>query len=438
MNVLIIGSGAREHALAKTISRSKKNHQLFCFGSNANPGIITLCASFTAGDISNRNHVVKYAKDINCNLAIIGPEAPLEKGVADALIQSGISAIGPTQKLAQIETSKGFARDLLSKYSIPGLPRYKRFYDIGGLKKYIDSLSYEYVVKADGLMGGKGVKVFGEHLHSWDDTFNYCEWLIKNHSPFVIEEKFIGQEFSLMSFSDGEHLAHMPAVQDYKRAYDGDTGPNTGGMGCISDADHSLPFLEPSDIEEARKINELTASALKKEFGVSYQGILYGGFMAVKGGVKLIEYNARFGDPESIAVLSLLETDFLAVCNAIVNKTLNEQSVTFEKKAAVCKYLVPQGYPDNPVKNQEIDISSLQAKADVYFGGVEQKNGKLFETGSRTVAVLAKADTIEQAGLVAENMLADVRGPLFHRKDIGTKELLQKRIDMMINVRKSV
>ena len=435
LSILLVGSGAREHAIAKTLSRSKQPRSLFCFGANRNPGIAKLSTGYTVGAITNPDEVKVYAQKNNCSLAIIGPEAPLESGVVDALEKSGIQTIGPTKKLAQIETSKGFARDLLSKYGSSGLPQYKRFTSLEGLKEYIDSLPFDYVVKADGLMGGKGVKVFGEHLRSWDDTRKYCEWLIGNNSPFVIEEKFIGQEFSLMSFSDGKHLAHMPAVQDYKRAWKGDTGPNTGGMGCISDANHSLPFLTVSDIQEAQQINELTIAALKKEFGEEYRGILYGGFMATKSGVKLIEYNARFGDPESLTVLSLLQTDLVDIFQAMTRGALHEILPIFERKATVCKYLVPQGYPDTPLKGQEIDISSLPAEADVYFGAIDEKDGKLIETGSRTIAVLAKANTIEEASADVESFIQYIKGPLFHRKDIGTKELLEKRIEMMQKIR---
>ena len=195
--------------------------------------------------------------------------------------------VGPKKDLAQVETSKSFTRNLLIKYKIPGCPKFKTFENMDGVKEFLSLLGDNYVVKYDGLAGGKGVKVAGDHLHSHDEALIYCEELIKKGGHFLIERKLIGEEFSLMSFCDGENLSHMPAVQDHKRAYEGDTGPNTGGMGTYSDSDHKLPFLEDSHIKSAQKINEQTAKALKQKFGEGYKGILYGGFIATNAGCLL-------------------------------------------------------------------------------------------------------------------------------------------------------
>ena len=251
----------------------------------------------------------------------------------------------------------------------------------------------------------------------------------------MIEEKLIGEEFSLMSFCDGEHLIHMPPVQDHKRAYENDTGPNTGGMGSYNDANKTLPFLTNSDIESAKAINVTTVKALKKEFGVAYKGILYGGFIATADGVKLIEYNARFGDPEAMNVLSLLESDFIDICFGIVNTTLDQCNVSFSNQATVCKYAVPEGYPDSPIKGKYIDISPVKNPDQLYFASVDLKNDVLLEAGSRTVAVVGIADTLQVAEAIAEDEINRIDGPLFHRKDIGTIELVQKRINHMKTLR---
>ncbi|MBU0727219.1 phosphoribosylamine--glycine ligase, partial [Patescibacteria group bacterium] len=237
------------------------------------------------------------------------------------------------------------------------------------------------------------------------------------------------------SFCDGEHLIHMPPVQDHKRAYENDTGPNTGGMGSYNDINQSLPFLTNSDIESAKAINIATAQALKKEFGVGYKGILYGGFIATADGVKLIEYNARFGDPEAMNVLSLLENDFIDICLGIANSSLNTCEVTFSNKASVCKYAVPLGYPDSPVKGKYIDVSKIKNPDQLYFASVDLKNDVLLEAGSRTVAVVGIADTLQVAEAIAEDEINRIDGPLFHRKDIGTIELVQKRINHMKTLR---
>ena len=435
MNVLLIGSGAREHAIARAIDNSPKNSSIHCFASNINPGIADVCSGLILGNINDPKAVVGYAKETSSTLAIIGPENPLASGVADALWDVGIKVVGPKKDLAQVETSKAFTRDLLKEYNIPGGPHYQTFDSMAGVDNFLIELGENYVVKYDGLAGGKGVKVAGDHLQSHNDALAYCMELVDKGGEFVVEEKFIGQEFSLMSFCDGETLKHMPAVQDHKRAYEGDRGPNTGGMGTYSDADHSLPFLKDSDIQEAHTINISTAMALKDKFGEGYKGVLYGGFIATDSGVKLIEYNARFGDPEAMNVLPLLKSDFVDICVHIADGTLKNTDVQFQNKATVCKYAVPEGYPDNPVKGEPINVSSVENSGGLFYASVDIKNGSLVEAGSRTVAVVGIADSIVEAEAIAEKEVSSVSGPLFHRSDIGTESVIQERIDHMNSLR---
>ncbi|MFA7654177.1 MAG: phosphoribosylamine--glycine ligase [Candidatus Magasanikbacteria bacterium] len=436
MNILIIGSGAREHAVARAFQRSSQNPKLFCFGSSNNPGIKKLCVGYETGKIADPESVLKFALNNKIDLTFIGPEAPLSTGVADILWKNNIPCVGPKQKHAQLESSKGFTRDLQTKYNIPGAPKFKRLFDLSEAENFLHQLGEgNYVIKADGLMGGKGVKVAGDHLHNFDEALAYCQELITVGSPFVIEEKFIGQEFSLMSFCDGTNLTHMPVVQDHKRAFEGDFGPNTGGMGTYSDANHLLPFLNENDLTEAQAINQATADALRAKFGEGYKGILYGGFMITKDGVKLIEYNARLGDPEAMNVLAILESDFVALCQAIVNGNLTQNHTRFSHQATVCKYAVPEGYPDNPIKNQKINTEGVVNQEQLYFASVDERTDGLYEIGSRTVAVVGIADTIYEAEKIAEEEINKITGPLFHRKDIGTKELIAKRVEMMKTVR---
>ncbi|HIO89661.1 MAG TPA: phosphoribosylamine--glycine ligase [Candidatus Marinimicrobia bacterium] len=435
MMILLLGSGAREHAIARALACSPQNPAIACLAANNNPGIQKLAEEFKVGSISDPKSVVSFAQKCCAKLTIIGPEAPLQAGVADALWNAGIPIVGPKKAHAQIETSKGFTRDLLAKYNIPGGPLYRRFDSLDGVAEFLEELGEDYVVKYDGLMGGKGVKVSGDHLHSHDEALDYCTKLVNRGGSFVVEEKLIGEEFSLMSFCDGEHLAHMPPVQDHKRAYEGDEGPNTGGMGSYSDADHSLPFLTDDDISHAQQINETTAQALKKEFSEGYKGVLYGGFIATADGVKLIEYNARLGDPEAMNVLPLLESDFVEVCHGIVNGNLDERNVSFSRRATVCKYAVPEGYPDSPVKGEPIDVSSVTDTSQLYYASVDMKDGTLIEAGSRTVAYVGIAGSLVKAEAKAEGEISKVRGPLFHRTDIGTTELIQKRVEHMQTLR---
>ena len=433
--ILVIGSGAREHAIVRALDRSHQEKEIFCLASNMNPGIAALCDELLIGNFNDPDFVVNYTNEIGATLAIIGPENPLENGVADALWGVKVKVVGPKKDLAKLETSKAFTRDLLREYNIPGGPQYQTFNSLAGVTEFLNVLGENYVVKYDGLAGGKGVKVSGEHLHSHDEALAYCQELTDKGDEFVIEEKFIGEEFSLMSFCDGDTLKHMPAVQDHKRAYEGDTGPNTGGMGTYSDANHSLPFLTENDIVEAHQINTQTAKAVKDKFGEGYQGILYGGFMATASGVKLIEYNARFGDPEAMNVLSLLESDFIEICNGITDGTLENLDVKFQNKATVCKYAVPEGYPNSPVKNEQINVSKIENPDGLFYASVDIQNGKLVEAGSRTVAVVGVADSISNAENIAEKEVSAIDGPLFHRSDIGTDMVIQKRINHMKSIR---
>ena len=433
--ILVIGSGAREHAIVRALDRSPQEKEIYCLASNMNPGIAEHCDEILIGNFNNPEFVVSYAKEVGATLAIIGPENPLANGVADALWEAGVKVVGPKKDLAQLETSKAFTRDLLKEYDIPGGPQYETFNSMNGVADFLNILGENYVVKYDGLAGGKGVKVSGDHLHSHEEALAYCQELVEGGGKFVIEEKFIGEEFSLMSFCDGDTLKHMPVVQDHKRAYEGDTGPNTGGMGTYSDANHSLPFMADDDITQAHNINIQTAMAVKDKFGEGYKGILYGGFMATATGVKLIEYNARFGDPEAMNVLSLLEADFINICNGIADGALDKVDVRFQNKATVCKYAVPDGYPDNPIKGKSVDVSQIENPDGLFYASVDFKGASLVEVGSRTVAVVGIADTISKAEIIAEKEVSSISGHLFHRNDIGTDKLIQKRINHMKEIK---
>lgn len=438
MNILVIGSGAREHALIKALHRSPQSTSLFCYGTAINPGIRQLTKHYCAGDITDCAAVVSTAKLWNIELAIIGPEAPLEKGMADALWQAGIPTIGPQKKLAQIETSKEFARDLMKKHHIAGLPRYQKFATLNQVEEFLTELGEgNYVIKANGLMGGKGVKVAGEHLHSMTAALNFCKEILDKQQTILIEEKLIGQEFSLMCFADGKKLISMPLVQDHKRAYNGDRGPNTGGMGSYSDTNHSLPFLTAADVQEALEINNAVFHALAAEYDAPYIGILYGSFIATKKGIYVIEFNARFGDPEALNVLSILESDFVALCQAMVKGELHTSQVKFSPKATVCKYTVPEGYPDNPRKNFAVDFSQVGCQDHLYLSSVNQIDQQIMAEGSRTAAYVGIADSIDAAEKRAEVEISSIAGPLFHREDIGTQQLIQQRIDHMQRIRAS-
>ena len=435
--ILLIGNGAREHVIAETLKRSAHKIELFAMGKALNPGIARLAEDYKVADYMNHDEVVDYALHINPDFVFIGPDDPIGSGLADSLLKEGYKSVAPLRTVARLESSKSFTRDLLQKYGIRGNPSFKIFKSTEGIREFMGELGGGFVVKSDGLKGGKGVKVSGDHLEGIEEGFLYAVECLEESDHVVVEEKLIGQEFSLISFADGKTLAHMPTVQDHKRAYNGDTGPNTGGMGTYSDANHSLPFLQTTDIQEAHIMNEAVLHALHKETGTEFKGIMYGGFIATKNGTKLIEYNARFGDPEAMNLLPILTTDFVDVCEAIIEGKLFELDVKFSHKATVCKYIVPEGYPDNPKKGGEIKIGKVPKGVKMYFGSVNETKDGIFLTGSRAIAFVGIADTIFEAERLAASALLTVDGPVFYRDDIGTQEVIDRKIKLMQALRKN-
>ncbi|MDV0445631.1 Phosphoribosylamine--glycine ligase [Methanimicrococcus sp. At1] len=444
MKILLVGGGGREHAIASAVKRSPQNPLLYTVMSKKNPGIAALSEEILIHDEKDAASIAVFAKENGIDLAFIGPEAPLSAGVSDALWDAGIPAVGPKKNCAKIETDKAWARRFIEKHGIDGNPEYAVFTNYEEAAEFIDKLK-DVAVKPAGLTGGKGVKVMGDQLPDIAAAKEYTKEVLKSDSV-VIEERFIGEEFTLQAFVDGRNLAFCPTAQDHKRAYEGDVGPNTGGMGAYTNAGALLPFLKPEEYETAKRIMKETIAAFPKETGEEFKGILYGQFILTKRGPKLIEYNARFGDPEAMNVLSLLKTDMVEIMKAVAEGTLDQLGIEFSSKATVCKYAVPAGYPDEPKKDSEVTVLTEGVIADgttgpdsnliVYYSSVYEKDGKIYTTGSRAVGVVGLADTITAAEKIAQDALdTKVKGDLFFRRDIGTADLVQKRIDHMNELR---
>lgn len=442
--VLLVGSGAREHAIASALALVPQA-ELYAAVSSRNPGITKLAKRALVMQINDPHVVSDYAKREGIELAVVGPEAPLVSGVVDALTYLGIPCVGPPRKLASLEGDKAFCRNLLSRHSIRGNPIFHVFTDAESAENFLRTAG-PVAIKPAGLTAGKGVKVTGEDLPSKEAELAYAREILRGgiggSKQVVVEERLEGEEYSLQAFVDGHDMHIMPLVQDHKRAYDNDSGPNTGGMGSYSDSDHQLPFVSKSDVEVSSGIMADVLRALQSDTGEEYRGILYGQFMLSRSlhedapSPKLIEFNCRFGDPEAMNVLPLLseETNFLELCQRIAEGTLKPKHFSFQRKATVCKYLVPSGYPEQVTPSQTITVDEkalAEQNARFFYASVDLKESRIVTTASRTIAVVGIAETIAAAEQIAEAATRHVEGPLRHRRDIGTQRLIQKRIDHM-------
>jgi len=422
--VLLVGGGGREHAIARALA---PDCSLYAAASNRNPGIAELADGFEKISETDADALVEYAEEVDATLAIVGPESGLQAGVADVLDDAGIYTFGPQAEEARIETDKAFQREFMQDNDIPGCPVFETFDDMDAACEYIDQSEIDLAVKPAGLTGGKGVKVIGDQV----DKEGAKEYIrSEDYERVVLEERFVGEEFTLQAFVADGDLRTTPAVQDHKRAYEGDEGPNTGGMGSYSDTSFQLPFMTDGDYEAAVEIMEATVAAMP-----DYKGILYGQFMLTSDGPKVIEYNARFGDPEAMNTLPVLETPFIDVLTAARNgKQLPE--LEFSNQATVCKYAVPAGYPTDPDSGAKITVDEDSVGDGLlFYASVDERDDGLYTTTSRSFAVVGLADSIADAEAIADDALAAAGDGLRIRHDIGKADLLAQRVDHMAELR---
>jgi len=439
MKVLTVGGGAREHAIVKALM--KEDVELYCVMSNKNPGMARAAKERLKARETDVEAIISWIKGKGIDLAVVGPEAPLGAGLVNALEGEGIACVGPTKQAARIETDKEFMRGLLEEYDIPGRIGFRACGEPDEVKAFLDEHGDDVVVKPIGLTGGKGAKIFGEHLFTRDDVLAYADEIfskgIGGTPRLVVEERARGEEFTLQCFCDGTTALPMPMVQDHKRAYEGDTGPNTGGMGSYSMADHLLPFVNEEEKQAALDIVRKTIAALRAE-GSPYHGILYGQFMLTADGPKVIEFNARFGDPEAMNVLSVLETPFTEVSKGIAFGKLKDLELRFKPLATVCKYVVPEGYGVASLSGQEITVDEKAIKgtgAELYYASVDERGGKVYTTTSRSLGVVGIHEDIVQAEKIAELALSHVQGRIFMRHDIGKEASIARKVRHMDEIR---
>ena len=417
MNILVIGSGGREHALYWKLSESPQTEQIYAIPGN--PGMDASAAIA----LDDHAEILRFVKEKDIGFVVVGPEVPLMNGLVDELEEAGIRAFGPRANAAEIEGSKSFAKDLMKKYGIP-TARYEVFTAAEPARAYIRQEGAPIVVKADGLAAGKGVIV----AMTEQEALDAVDAIMKDHSfgdagaRVVIEEFMEGEEASLLAFTDGMTIRPMISAQDHKRAYDGDRGPNTGGMGTYAPAPVMTPEMTKRAVEE---ILEPTIAAMAQE-GRTYRGCLYLGLMVTADGPKVVEFNARFGDPETQVVLPLLDSDLVEIMCACTNETLADVSIRWKDGAAVCVVLASGGYPGAYKKGQEImGIADAEAMgALVFHAGTAMKDGKLVTNGGRVLGVVGRGADISSAVDAAYAAAAKISfKDAYYRKDIAHRAL---------------
>ena len=414
MKVLVVGSGGREHAICWALRKSPKVTKLYCAPGNGGIGEIAQCVDVKATDIPG---MVAWAKENSMDFVMVAPDDPLAMGMVDAMEASGIRAFGPRANAAIIEGSKAFSKALMKKYGIP-TAAYEIFTDKDAALSYVETQGAPIVVKCDGLALGKGVVVAQTVEEAKEAVVNMMENKAFGEAgaKVVIEECMTGPEVTVLAFTDGKTIVPMPSSQDHKRAYDGDKGPNTGGMGAISPCPNYTPELAKICMDT---IFLPTVKALNAE-GRTFQGVIYFGMMLTPDGPKVVEYNARFGDPECQAVLSLLETDLMDILEACVDGTLDQVDVKFKDAASCCLVLASGGYPVAYEKGKEITGLDHVKDAVVFHAGTKKQDGKFLTNGGRVLGVTAVAPTLREAVVKAYAAAGPVSFEKMHfRTDIG-------------------
>jgi phosphoribosylamine--glycine ligase len=419
LNVLVVGGGGREHAIIHALKRSSQLGKLWCAPGNAGIAQEAECVAISA---DNQLELLAFAKQNKVDLTMVGPEAPLVEGLVDRFRQEGLRVVGPTKTAARLEGSKSFAKEFMHKYGIPTA----RYEVIPNLQKGSYQLQHwmgKSVVKADGLAAGKGVKVCESQQEAKDFLYELMGKEIYGTagSTVIIEECLEGEEATILAFCDGKTLVPMPASQDHKRLLEGDRGPNTGGMGAYAPAPVVTPALL-SVIEE--KIFKPFLKGIQAE-GFDYRGIIYFGLMLTKNGPQVLEFNVRFGDPETQVVLPLLNSDFIAILKAVADQTLKPELVTWKAASSLCVVMASAGYPGTVEKGKPIKgLNTVSKEVDVYHAGTASETGQVVTQGGRVLGVTAVDAHLEKAREKAYAAVSKITWDgAMYRKDIGYRAL---------------
>ena len=433
MKVLVIGSGAREHAICWKLTQSDKVKSIFAAPGNGGMAKIATVVDIKADDIEG---LLKFAKRESIDLTIVGPEAPLAAGIVDLFNNNGLKIFGPSQKASMLEGSKIFAKEMMRRWGIP-TAEFESFGDYKKAMEYINTLSMPVVIKADGLAAGKGVVICDTRDEALKclKRFMVDKILGSSGRKVVVEECLVGEEASIIVVSDGEHVLPMASSQDHKRAFDKDLGPNTGGMGAYSPA----PVVtEELDRLVMRDVIYPMIKGMAND-GIPYKGVLYAGIMVTKDGPKVLEFNVRFGDPETQAILPRMKSDLVDIVEGSLNGTLNEQKISWDKRSCVCVVVVSKGYPGSYEKGKEIGgLDEARELKDivVFHAGTklirEGSDEKIITSGGRVLGVTGLGKDIENAIKNTYEGITHIRfEKMYFRNDIGKKAL--KRSGIIFN-----
>jgi phosphoribosylamine--glycine ligase len=437
--VLVVGSWAKEEITVEHLKRTS-DADVLVYMDTENPGITRRADSCRLGRLDDVPSIVSFARESAVDLVLVTTAAPLAGGLVDRLDEAGIAAFGPPRAVARLESDKAFARDLVRRCRPEAVPRYGVFEDPGQAIRFAEELEWQVAVKPIGLTDGLGVKVRGDQLHDAADVSAYVEEVarrgIGGSSRVIIEERLEGEEFTLQALVHEDRLAPTPAVQDHKKLLPGETGPNTASMGSYATAGRLLPFLSAGDYDAALDVMRASLTAARQETGVACRGFLYGQFMVTVGGVRLVEYNFRPGDPEWMNTVATLRTPLLDAIVELLQGGVPR--LEFEEQATVCKYIVPEGYPEKRNLNLKVLFDAEAVRrggVELYYSGGLAQGGGLDVGSERGIAFLAKGDRVEEAHQRVEAALATVSGSFFHREDIGTAELVASKVDHLRRLR---
>lgn len=417
MKIMVVGGGGREHAIIKKLKENKSIDTIYALPGNGGIAADAECVAIGATDIDG---IVNFAKENAIDFAVVAPDDPLVLGAVDALNEVGIKCFGPKKNAAIIEGSKVFSKNLMKKYGIP-TAEYEVFSDMEKALEYLESAPIPTVIKADGLALGKGVIIAETREAAKDAVKSMMEDKVfgESGSNIVIEEFLTGPEVSVLSFTDGKTVVPMVSSMDHKRAKDNDEGLNTGGMGTVAPNPY---YTDAVAAECMEKIFLPTIKAMNQE-DRTFKGCLYFGLMITPNGPKVIEYNCRFGDPETQVVLPLLDTDLFTIMNAVADETLSALDIQFKDENACCVIMASEGYPVKYEKGYEITFDS-DIDGEVFIAGAKKEDGKLLTNGGRVLGVTCTADTLESAIEKSYKAVKKVHfGNAFYRNDIGKKAL---------------